>query len=92
MNTNKDGTVAFLKAFGVSPTKIILGIAAYARAYILEDPMARQLNSPSHGQGFSGALTKTNGLLAYYEVLFVKCEPNRKYQIFNGFLYGFQAV
>jgi chitinase len=55
----------------VKPEKIVLGIAVYARAFTLGDTKNKFINSQAIGQGFSGPFTKTNGLLAYYEV-FIK--------------------
>lgn len=60
--------MTFLKALGLSPEKIVLGVAAYARSYLLQDPKQTQLNSVTTGNGFSGTYTKINGLLSYYEV------------------------
>ena len=46
-----------------------MGLAAYARAFILQDATNIKLNSVSTGNGFSGSYTKINGLLSYYEVI-----------------------
>jgi chitinase len=64
----KDGTVTFLKALGLSASKIILGIAAYGRSFVLQDARVATINAPTTGNGFSGSFTKINGLLSYYEV------------------------
>jgi len=47
---------------------ILLLIAAYARAYILQDLKQNNINAPTADNGFSGGFTKINGLLSYYEV------------------------
>jgi len=64
----KDGTVTFLKALGLSASKIILGIAAYGRSFVLQDSRFATINAATTGNGFSGSFTKINGLLSYYEV------------------------
>jgi len=37
---------------------MVLGIAAYARAYILQDPKQTNINAPTTDNGFSGSFTK----------------------------------
>lgn len=71
---NVDGTITYLKALGMNTQKIILGIAAYARSFVLQDPGKPQINSPTTGNGFSGSFTKINGLLSHYEI----CDLHRK--------------
>ena len=48
---------------------MVLGLAAYARTYLLAAPAANNINAPTTGNGFSGSFTKINGLLSYYEVI-----------------------
>lgn len=43
-------------------------MAVHARTYSLLVPHVNMINAPTKGTGFSGSFTKTNGLLAYYEV------------------------
>jgi GH18 family chitinase len=64
----KDGTVSFIKAMGMSPSKMVLGLAAYARSYVLKQKQFNQINAQTDEKGFSGTFTKTNGILSYYEV------------------------
>lgn len=65
---NIDGTISFLKAMGLAANKMVLGIAAYARSYVLTNKHLTQINSPTNEKGFSGSYTKTNGILSFYEV------------------------
>ena len=48
---------------------MVLGLAAYGRSYILINSKTTNINSPTSGNGFSGAYTKINGLLSFYEVI-----------------------
>jgi hypothetical protein len=57
---------------GLSPTKLVLGLAAFARSYVLNHKLFNRLNSPASDKGFCGEFTKTNGILSYYEVIEIK--------------------
>lgn len=61
--------MTFLKALGLSGNKMVLGMAVYARTFMLQVAHVNQINAPTKGNGFSGGFTKTNGLLSYYEVV-----------------------
>ena len=60
--------MAFLKAMGLSPNKMVLGLAVYARSYVLQNKLFNQINAATNEKGFSGSFTKTNGILSYYEL------------------------
>ena len=47
---------------------MVLGLAAFARSYVLNHKLFNRINSPASDKGFSGEFTKTNGILSYYEV------------------------
>lgn len=70
---NVEGTIGYLKSLGLSMEKIVLGLAAYSRSFTLQHPMANRINDLTSGNGFSGSFTKTNGMLAYYEL----CEATK---------------
>ena len=77
----KDGTVTYLKALGLSANKIVLGIAAYGRSYLLQDSVKPEINAPTTGNGFSGAFTKINGLLSFYEVKYTNNQLVDKFDL-----------
>ena len=52
---------------GLSPIKMILGLAAYGRSFILESSDKNRIGALTYG-GFKGKFTKLNGLVAYYEI------------------------
>lgn len=54
---------------GLSPSKMILGLAAYGRSYVLKSSdKNNKIGAPTYSIGFKGKFTKLNGLVAYYEI------------------------
>ena len=64
------GRYIIFRYFWLTRNRVItfVKLAAYARAYILQDSKQNNINSPTAENGFSGGFTKINGLLSYYEV------------------------
>ncbi|CAF0742069.1 unnamed protein product [Brachionus calyciflorus] len=75
---NIEGTIGYLKSLGLLSEKIVLGLAAYSRSYTLQHPMANRVNDLIVGNGFSGSFTKTNGMLANYELCDLRKKGNWK--------------
>ena len=53
---------------GMPPSKIVLGMATYGRSFTLVNPNINNIRSPASGAGAGGAMTKSAGLLSYYEI------------------------
>lgn len=53
---------------GLSRQKLVLGIPAYGNTYSISLGK-HTIGSPAFGLGSPGTYTRTNGLLAYYEVI-----------------------
>ncbi|CAH1100329.1 unnamed protein product [Psylliodes chrysocephalus] len=54
---------------GLPSKKLILGIPAYAKNFVLDDPNNNGIGAPVAGIGRPGLFTQEDGLLSYYEVL-----------------------
>ncbi|CAG9825623.1 unnamed protein product [Phaedon cochleariae] len=54
---------------GLPAKKLILGLPAYARNFVLQDPSQTGIGAPVGEVGRPGPFTKEDGFLAYYEVL-----------------------
>ena len=50
------------------PSKIVLGMATYGRSFSLANPAINNIRSPANGAGTGGTMTKSPGLLSYYEI------------------------
>ncbi|XP_057658566.1 chitotriosidase-1-like [Diorhabda carinulata] len=62
-------TVSKWLAAGLPSKKLALGIPAYAKNFVLEDPDNHNIGAPVQSIGEAGPYTQEQGLLAYFEVL-----------------------
>ncbi len=58
-----------MKTVGLSPNKMILGLAAYGHSFKIKNAnKATKVGTLTVGQGISGNYTKLNGFLAHFEI------------------------
>ena len=64
----QDWVVSRYLELGLDSSKATLGIPFYGRVYKLSDPANTQLGAESNGAGNAGPVSKTPGIMFYYEV------------------------
>lgn len=55
-------------SLGALPSKLVVGMAAYGRGFILSDPQEDYLGAPVAGPSPRESVTREPGMLSYYEV------------------------
>jgi len=53
---------------GAPKEKLLIGMPAYGRSFLLEDPKKFDIGAPAKSGGTAGKYTDEEGFLAYYEV------------------------
>ncbi|XP_078276470.1 chitinase-3-like protein 1 [Rhinoraja longicauda] len=64
---NTNYTINYYRTQGAPRNKLLVGIATYGRSFKLTSSDAK-VGAPASGPGPEGAITKTDGILAYYEL------------------------
>ncbi|CAH0402156.1 unnamed protein product [Chilo suppressalis] len=77
---NADAEIAYWKQHGAPTTKLVLGIATFARTWKLDGDSEISGVPPIHtdGPGEAGPYTKTEGVLSYPEVCAKLINPNHQ--------------
>ncbi|KAK3601870.1 hypothetical protein CHS0354_041801 [Potamilus streckersoni] len=78
---NVDESLKYWVMKGAEPTKLLVGISLYSRSFTLANPNNHGYSARTKSAGTSGMYTKTDGLLASYEM----CDqyPDAK-RVWNG--------
>lgn len=63
-------SVDYLLSHGVAPEKLVMGIPAYGRTFVLRNPESKEvkIGDPTAETGFPGPVTKENGFMGYNEI------------------------
>ncbi|CAH1258832.1 CHIT1 [Branchiostoma lanceolatum] len=65
---NQEAAINLWLAGGAPPSKLILGIGTYGRAFQLANPAENGLRAPVRGAATAGTYTREGGFLSYYEI------------------------
>ncbi|XP_055907585.1 probable chitinase 2 [Eupeodes corollae] len=87
-------TIDFYRRSGCPGEKILLGVPAYGRSYVLKDARITALGAPITGKGKEGTFTREKGFLGYNELceMFKKHKGfKREYSAKNSSVYAFNG-
>ncbi|XP_055849978.1 probable chitinase 2 [Episyrphus balteatus] len=87
-------TIEFYKKNGCHSEKLLLGVPAYGRTYILKDTRINKLGATSTGKGKEGPFTREKGFLGYNEIREMQKKNTgwqKAYSEKNAALYAFNG-
>jgi len=76
LTLNVNATWAFLSELGAIPSKTVLGVPFYGRAFHLKNPHDARMGARARDTSFAGPFTREDGFLGYNEI----CEEQRQHE------------